>query len=392
MTWQDEYSEKMLPIFGSPRLELVRGQGPWVWDSDGKKYLDLLAGIAVNSVGQAHPAVVKAVTEQLQTLGHVSNFFTTPPQLALATELLRLADAPDGKVLLVNSGAEANEAALKIALRNKPGGRMIALDHAFHGRTLGSLSITWKAAYREPFEPMTGNATFLPPEDIAALQAELERGDVAAVFLEPIQGEAGVHELSADYLQAARELTRQHGALLVVDEVQSGSGRTGDWFAHTAAGITPDVITMAKGLAGGFPIGAVLAIGEAAGLLQPGQHGTTFGGNPVAAAAALAVVGIVEPLMPGVAELGERWKAELAAVPGVTEVRGRGLILGLELEAPSADVAAALQEEGVIVNAPTASAIRIVPPLNLTDEQAGLFTVTLSRVLAGLLSQQGETN
>lgn len=385
VTWQQEYDERMLPIFGMPRLDLVRGEGAYVWDSEGKRYLDLLAGIAVNSIGQAHPALVEAVAAQLQTLGHVSNFFTTPPQLALAAELIRLAGAPAGtKVLLVNSGAESNEAALKIALRNRPGGRMIALEHAFHGRTLGSLSLTWKAAYREPFEPMTGNVTFVPAGDADALATELARGGVAAVFMEPIQGEAGVRELSTEYLRTARELASEHGALLIFDEVQSGTGRTGDWFAHTSSGVIPDVITMAKGLAGGIPIGAVMAYGDAAALLQPGQHGTTFGGNPVAAAAALAVISVVEPLLEDVARLGKRWATDLAAVPGVVEVRGRGLILGVELAAPAADVAAALQEAGVIVNPPTPNAIRLVPPLNLTDEQADLFTVTLTRVLAGL--------
>lgn len=380
MTWRDEYASSYLPIFGEPLLELVRGEGAYVWDSDGRRYLDLLGGIAVNALGHAHPRLVDAVTTQLQTLGHVSNFFASQPQIALAQRLVELTGA--SKALLVNSGTEATEAALKIALRHRPGGRILALEHGFHGRTLGALSITWKDTYREPFAPMTGNGTFVAPGDVAALETELAAGDVAALVVEVIQGEAGVRPLAPDYVAAARELTARHGALLVVDEVQTGAGRTGEWLAHPRYGITPDVVTMAKGLAGGIPIGAVLAYGDAAGLLTPGQHGTTFGGNPIASAAALAVTDEVLPLLPAVARLGAWWRNELAAVGGVLETRGEGLLIGIELDRPSAPVHAALLERGFITNPPTPTALRLAPPLILTQEEAESFTAALADVLA----------
>jgi acetylornithine aminotransferase len=385
MSWQDDYASHLF-VFGTPLRLLVRGEGPWVWDETGKRYLDLLGGIAVNVLGHAHPAMVAAVEKQVRTLGHVSNFFTSPPQLELARRLLELVHAPEGsRVFLVNSGTEANEAAIKMALRHRPRGRLVALEDSFHGRTLGSLSLTAKAAYREPFEPLHP-VTFVPPGDAAALADALD-DDVAAVFVEVIQGEAGVNPLDPAYVRAARDLTRACGALLVVDEVQTGAGRTGEWLAHPATGITPDIVTMAKGLGGGFPIGAVIGYGPTTGLLLPGQHGTTFGGNPLASAVALAVIAEVLPILDDVAALGEWWRAELAAVPGVVEVRGRGLLIGVELDRPSDTVQQSLLDAGFITNNVNPTTLRLAPPLILTRDQAESFTHALAGTLA---ATQGE--
>ena len=399
--WAQRYGRAVMNTFGAPQRVLVRGRGARVWDADGAQYTDLLAGIAVNCLGHAHPAVVGAVTAQLSTLGHVSNFFTTPAQITLAEELIGLvfpgADPADSRVFLANSGTEANEGAFKIARRH--GGaqrpRVLALTDAFHGRTMGSLALTHKAAYREPFEPLPGGVEFVPAGDGAALAAAMGP-DVAALIVEPIQGEAGVRELPPGYLEAARELTGRAGALLIIDEVQTGMGRTGAWMAHhlLAPSVTPDVVTLAKGLGGGVPIGAVVATGPAAGLLGPGQHGTTFGGNPVACAAALAVIATIrdEGLRERASALGERWSAELAAVPGVTGVRGRGLLRGVGLAdavGPAADVAAELMERGFIVNAPRPDTLRLAPPLILPDADADRFTAVLRRVLADRLTQAG---
>ena len=399
--WAQRYGRAVMNTFGAPQRVLVRGRGARVWDADGAQYTDLLAGIAVNCLGHAHPAVVGAVTAQLSTLGHVSNFFTTPAQITLAEELIGLvfpgADPADSRVFLANSGTEANEGAFKIARRH--GGaerpRVLALTDAFHGRTMGSLALTHKAAYREPFEPLPGGVEFIPAGDGAALAAAMGP-DVAALVVEPIQGEAGVRELPASYLEAARELTGRVGALLIIDEVQTGMGRTGAWMAHhlLAPSVVPDVVTLAKGLGGGVPIGAVVATGPAAGLLGPGQHGTTFGGNPVACAAALAVIATIrdEGLRERANALGARWSAELAAVPGVTGVRGRGLLRGVGLAdavGPAAAVAAELMERGFIVNAPRPDTLRLAPPLILSDADADRFTAVLRRVLADRLTQAG---
>ena len=399
--WAQRYGRAVMNTFGAPQRVLVRGRGARVWDADGAQYTDLLAGIAVNCLGHAHPAVVGAVTAQLSTLGHVSNFFTTPAQITLAEELIGLvfpgADPADSRVFLANSGTEANEGAFKIARRH--GGaqrpRVLALTDAFHGRTMGSLALTHKAAYREPFEPLPGGVEFVPAGDGAALAAAMGP-DVAALIVEPIQGEAGVRPLPDGYLEAARAMTRDAGALLIIDEVQTGMGRTGAWMAHhlLAPSVTPDVVTLAKGLGGGVPIGAVVATGPAAGLLGPGQHGTTFGGNPVACAAALAVIATIrdEGLRERASALGARWSAELAAVPGVTGVRGRGLLRGVGLAdavGPAAAVAAELMERGFIVNAPRPDTLRLAPPLILPDADADRFTAVLRRVLADRLTQAG---
>jgi acetylornithine/N-succinyldiaminopimelate aminotransferase len=369
---QERYAASLMNTFGPPRLVLVRGEGPFVWDADGRRYLDLLGGIAVNALGHAHPALVRAVTDQLQTLGHVSNFFTTEPQVRLAERLLSILRV-DGRVFFANSGTEANEAAFKLSRRT---GRthLVAMEGSFHGRTLGALALTSKAAYREPFEPLPGDVTFVPYGDADALAAAVTDA-TAAVVLEPVQGEAGVVVPPEDFLARARRITAEHGALLWLDEVQTGMGRTGSWMAHDGSGVMPDVVTLAKGLAGGIPIGAMVAVGEHARLLEPGNHGTTFGGNPVACAAALAVIDTIESegLLDNVAKVGDLMSAGLAH-PHVTEVRGRGLLIGLDLDAAvAADVVTAAQRHGVILNACTPNRIRFAPPLILTAEQASEF-------------------
>jgi acetylornithine/N-succinyldiaminopimelate aminotransferase len=372
-SWQDRYAGALMNTFGPPKLTLERGRGAHVWDTDGKEYVDLLGGIAVNSLGHAHPALVEAVTDQLGTLGHISNFFASEPQVRLAEKLLSLLDA-EGRVFFANSGTEANEAAFKLTRRT---GRthVVAAEGGFHGRTMGALALTSKEAYRTPFEPLPGEVTFVPYGDAEALAAAVTE-ETAAVLLEPIQGEAGVVIPPADYLRAARDIASRHGALLWIDEVQTGIGRTGRWLAYEASGVTPDIVTLAKGLAGGIPIGACIALGEAGGLLQPGNHGTTFGGNPVACAAALAVIGTIESddLLEHVTKLGQVLRDGLAADPRVTEVRGEGLLIGLDLAAEaSADVTAAALSHGFIINNPTPARIRLAPPLVLTREDAESF-------------------
>ena len=381
------YQQSLMNAFGPPKLTLARGEGAHVWDTDGKRYVDFLGGIAVNALGHGHPALVEAVTTQLQTLGHVSNFFATAPQIELAEKLLSLLDAGEGRVFFTNSGAEANEAAFKLTRRT---GRthLVAAEGGFHGRTLGALALTSKAAYREPFEPLPGEVTFVPYGDEQAL-AEAVTDRTAAVLLEPIQGEAGVEIPPEGYLAAARRIADEHGALLWLDEVQTGMGRTGRWFAHHGTGVRPDVVTVAKGLAGGFPIGACIALGAAGELIQPGQHGTTFGGNPVACAAALAVIGVIEDeeLLDHVTVLGQKLRDGLAADPRVTEVRGEGLLIGLDLaEDKAADVFAAALEAGFIVNNPTPRRVRLAPPLVLGEDDAAALLEAWPSILdkAGL--------
>jgi acetylornithine/N-succinyldiaminopimelate aminotransferase len=371
MTFQERYAASLMNTFGPPKLTLVRGEGAHVWDADGKEYVDFLGGIAVNALGHAHPALIDAVTTQLQTLGHISNFFASEPQIALAEKLLSLLDAGEGKVFFTNSGAEANEAAFKLTRRT---GRthVVAAEGGFHGRTMGALALTSKAAYREPFEPLPGDVTFVPYGDADALAAAVT-GETAAILLEPLQGEAGVEVPPEGYLAAARAIADEHGALLWLDEVQTGMGRTGRWFAHHADDVRPDIVTVAKGLGGGFPIGACIGVGAAGELLQPGNHGTTFGGNPVACAAALAVIGTIEAdgLLEKVTVLGQKLRDGLAADPRVTEVRGEGLLIGLDLASDSsAEVFAAALAAGFIVNNPTPRRIRLAPPLVLTDDDA----------------------
>ena len=388
--WLSRYSSSLMNVFGTPQRVLVRGAGCLVWDADGKEYLDLLGGIAVNALGHAHPFVTSVIASQLATLGHVSNFFTSPTQVALAEKLLELAHAPAGsKVFFSNSGTEANEAAFKLARRNTGDGTVkrttiIALEGAFHGRTMGALALTAKEAYRAPFEPLPGGVVHIPFGDIAALEAAVDE-TVAAVFLEPIQGEAGVRPLPPGYLKAAREATSKAGALLILDEVQTGIGRTGKWLASEDAGIVPDAITLAKGLGGGFPIGALITFGEqASSLLSAGQHGTTFGGNPVATAAALATLHALESqnVLANVKAVGEHLRSALAAIPGVTEVRGEGLLIGFDLDAEVAPaVVQAALDAGFIVNSPGPRTIRLAPPLILTTAQADTFLAAFPAIL-----------
>lgn len=387
-TIQERYADAVMNTFGPPALALVRGRGARVWDADGKEYVDLLGGIAVNALGHAHPALVDAVTTQLSTLGHVSNFFATEPQVALAERLVGLLGWDhSARVFLSNSGAEANEAALKLTRRTGRT-RVVAAEGSFHGRTMGALSLTSKSAYREPFEPLPGDVTFVPYDDVAALEAAVD-DTVAAVVLEPIQGEAGVVVPSVDYLAAAQRIAHAHGALLWLDEVQTGIARTGAWFAHQladdpAARVEPDVVTLAKGLGGGIPIGATVARGTAATLLGPGNHGTTFGGNPVAAAAALAVLDtiVADDLRDAVVERGAQLEALLRTQHGVVEVTGAGLMRGAELDgayAPAAVVAA--RKAGFILNATGPTRLRFVPPLVITSGDLDALDAALPAIL-----------
>ncbi|WAH97981.1 acetylornithine transaminase [Arthrobacter sp. MMS18-M83] len=398
--WLARYSSSLMGVFGTPQRVLVRGAGALVWDADGKEYLDLLGGIAVNALGHAHPFVTSVISSQLATLGHVSNFFTSPTQIALAEKLLSITNAPAGsKVFFANSGTEANEAAFKLARRNSeaPAGaksakrtKIIALEGAFHGRTMGALALTAKEAYRTPFEPLPGGVVHIPFGDIEALRAAVDE-TTAAVFLEPIQGEAGVRPLSVEYLLAAREATTAAGALLILDEVQTGIGRTGKWLASEDAGIVPDAVTLAKGLGGGFPVGALITFGApTSSLLTAGQHGTTFGGNPVATAAALATLHAIESqgVLENVLTVGARLRAGLSDVDGVAEVRGEGLLIGFDLDAEIAPamVTAAL-DAGFIINSPGPRTIRLAPPLILTTEQADRFLEALPGIIRAAAAQ-----
>lgn len=375
------YANAFMNTFGEPALALVKGSGVHVWDADGKQYLDLLGGIAVNALGYAHPALTLAVASQMETIGHVSNFFTTPPQIALGEKFgeifARSGYEEPVRVFLANSGTEANEAAVKLTRLHKPGGRIISLTQAFHGRTMGALSITAKAAMREPFAPLADNVTFVEPT-VAALHAAFD-DDVAAIFMEPIQGEAGVVPIEPAVMQAARELCDQFDALLVMDEVQTGIGRTGTWLA-SAAYVQADIVTFAKGLGGGLPIGACVAVGKAGELFGPGSHGSTFGGNPVACAAALTTLEHVEPLLDHVVELGNWISGELSDLG--YSVRGAGLLRGVVV-GDSAAVRAALLERGIIVNAPNPTTIRIAPPLIITQDECEPFIAAMAELGQG---------
>ena len=380
---QQRWAGAMMNNYGVPKVALVRGEGAVVYDADGNEYIDFLGGIAVNILGHGHPAIVEAVTNQLTTLGHTSNFYATEPGIALAEHLLAHLGAP-GKVLLCNSGTEANEAAFKIS-RLTGRTKIVACEEAFHGRTMGSLALTGQPAKRAPFEPMPPGVTHIPFGDVAALEAAVD-DETAAVFLEPILGESGVVVPPEGYLVAAREITQRHRALLILDEVQTGIGRTGWFYAHQATGIVPDVITLAKGLGGGLPIGAVIATGATADLLQPGMHGTTFGGNPVCAAAALAVLKTVadEDLVSRADTLGKSIAAGVEAIghPLVDHVRGAGLLLGIVLTADtSAAVDAHARAAGFLVNPAKPNVIRLAPPLILSEEQANAFVAALPAIL-----------
>lgn len=382
------YGQALMNTFGPPKRVFVRGEGVHLWDADGNRYLDLLAGLAVNSLGHAHPQVIGAISAQLSTLGHVSNFFATPTQIALAERLGALVTALDpargARVFFTNSGTEANEAGFKITRRTGRT-RLIAMTGSFHGRSLGALALTSNPAYREPFEPLPGEVTFVPYGDAAAL-AEVLDDTVAAVIVEPIQGENGVVEPPSGYLATVRALTEQVGALLWIDEVQTGIGRCGDWLASAEAGVTGDIVTFAKGLGNGFPVGACVATGAAAFLLGPGSHGTTFGGNPVAAAAGLAVLGIIERdgLLARVQAAGQRLAAGITALghPRVAHVRGRGLLRGVVLTEPiAAAVADAALAAGFVINAPRPDVLRLAPPLIIADAELDRFVGALPALL-----------
>ncbi|MFF3179466.1 acetylornithine transaminase [Rhodococcus pyridinivorans] len=380
---QQRWAGSLMNNYGVPKVALVAGDGAVLTDADGKQYLDLLGGIAVNSLGHRHPAIIEAVTAQLNQLGHVSNLYASPPVLELAEKLLDRF-GHEGRAFFCNSGTEANEAAFKIArLTGRP--RIVACEKAFHGRTMGALALTGQPDKRAPFEPMPAGVEFVPYGDLDALEAAVDE-NTAAVFLEPIMGESGVVVPPEGYLAGARRITTERGALLVLDEVQTGIARTGTFFAHQTAGITPDVMTLAKGLGGGLPIGAVLATGPAAELFRPGKHGTTFGGNPVCAAAALAVLRTIDEqnLLDHVNTVGKTLAAGIEELghPLVSHVRGSGLLLGVVLTAAKAPaVETAAREAGFLVNAAAPDVIRLAPPLILTEQQAESFVTALPAVL-----------
>lgn len=386
---QKRWSAALMNNYGTPKVALVRGAGAVVYDADGKRYVDFLGGIAVNSLGHAHPAILEAVTQQLGTLGHVSNLYASEPVVELAERLLAHFGDGEGRAFFCNSGTEAVEAAFKIArLTGRP--KLVACEEAFHGRTMGALALTGQPSKRTPFEPMPPGVVHVPYGDAAALEAAVDE-DTAAVFLEPMMGESGVVVPPFDYLAKAREITARKGALLVLDEVQTGIGRTGKFYAHQAVGIVPDVITLAKGLGGGLPIGAVLATGRAADLLTPGMHGTTFGGNPVCAAAALAVLRTIDEtdLLSHVESVGKRLSdgIELLEHPLIERVRGAGLLLGIVLtDEVSAQVEARAREAGYLVNPAKPDVIRLAPPLVLTETQADNFVADLPGILDAALA------
>lgn len=382
------WSLSVMHTYGVPQLALVRGEGATVVAEDGTSYLDFLGGIAVNVLGHAHPAIINAVTEQISTLGHVSNLYASPPAVTLAERLLALAGRP-GKVFFANSGAEANEAAFKLSRRT---GRehVVAAVGGFHGRTMGALALTGQPAKADPFRPLPGHVTHVAYGDADELAATVT-DQTAMVILEPIMGEAGVVVPPPGYLAAAREITERHGALLVLDEVQTGVGRTGHWYAHQAEGVAPDVITLAKGIGGGLPLSAMIAFsdtayGDVPSLLGPGMHATTFGGNPVCCAAGLAVLDTIEAehLLDHVKRVGERLRRGIEALghPLVEGVRGAGLLLGIVLREPVAPaVVAALAKAGFLANAAQPGVIRLAPPLIITAEQADALVAALPAAL-----------
>ena len=376
--WQKSLQDN----YGTPTIELVSGKGSVATDSLGNTYLDFLAGIATNVLGHAHPAIVKAVTKQVATLGHVSNFYAHPNVLELAEKLQKLTGDKSARVFFCNSGAEANEAALKLS-RKTGKFKIVATKESFHGRTMGALSLTGQPTKRDPFKPLIKGIKHVPFGDSAAMKRAITR-KTAMVIVEPIMGEAGVIVPPEDYLKNLRDYCDANGALLIFDCVQTGMGRTGDWFGYEYSGVKPDVITLAKGLGGGLPLGAMIALGPASTLFAAGDHGSTFGGNPIATAAALAVISSIEKekLLKNVDVVGGFLLAELALIPGVTEVRGAGLLIGLTLDKPVAkSVTKRCQELGALINAPGESTIRIAPALNISMKQAQKFVAIFSQAV-----------
>ena len=369
--------------YGTPSIALIKGKGIVVTDADGTDYLDFLGGIATSILGHAHPAIVKAVSKQVSTLGHVSNFYAHPNAIVLAEKLARMTGDKVAKVFFCQSGAEANEAAFKLSRRTGKV-RVVAAQGAFHGRTMGALSLTGQPAKREPFLPLSKGVKHVPYGDIGAMRKAVTK-KTAMVIIEPIMGEAGVIVPPADYLQQLRTLCDEKGALLVIDAVQTGMGRTGDWFGYEYSGITPDVITVAKGLGGGLPLGAMIALGKAADLFQPGDHGSTFGGNSVTTAAGLAAIDVIESkkLLAKVKKQGAYLIQELALIPGGKEVRAAGLLLGIELDSLKAsDIATAMRNAGVLVNPANETTIRIAPALIVTDAQINKFISIFRKVIS----------
>jgi acetylornithine aminotransferase len=374
MNFENSWSQFIAPTYGTPVLNLVKGKGLIVTDDKGRSYLDFLGGIATNVLGHAHPAVVKAVTKQVATLGHVSNFFSHPNALALAAELSALTGDKNAKVFFCNSGAEANEAALKLS-RKTGRKKIVATIGSFHGRTIGALSLTGQESKREPFYPLLGNIKHVAFGDIKAMKRAVNKR-TAMVIVEPIMGEAGVIVPPVGYLRALREICTQNGALLVFDCVQTGIGRTGQWFGYEHEKVRPDAITLAKGLGGGLPLGALVTLGSASDLFAPGDHGTTFGANPIATAAGLSVIKVLkkERLLASAKKHEKVIKNSVAKIEGVKEVRGSGLLIGIELDAEiSTSVKDRLLSKGVIVNAPNPTTIRIAPALSVSKVQIERF-------------------
>ena len=369
--------------YGSPKINLISGSGCYVIDDNKKRYLDFIGGIATNVLGHSHPAIIKAVRKQIGTVAHVSNLYANPISLDLAARLIEMTGRPDARVFFCNSGAEANEAALKLS-RKTGRKRIVSTIGAFHGRTMGALSLTGQPAKRDIFAPIIEKIKYVPYGDAASMKRAVNK-KTAMVIVEPIQGENGVITPPAGYLRQLREICDDNGALLVIDSVQTGMGRTGFWFGYEHEEITPDVITLAKGLGGGLPLGAMIAIGPAAQLLKPGEHGSTFGGNPVACAAGLASINEIErkTLNEKSLELGEFLKSELLKIDGVTEVRGRGLLLGIVLTQDWAkEIANYLLAKGVLVNAPNENTIRIAPPLIVTQKECAKFIKIFDEVIS----------
>ncbi len=378
-----QWSQSIQNNYGAPSIALVSGKGLVVKDADGKSYLDFLGGIATNILGHAHPAIVKAVTKQVSVLGHVSNFYAHPNVIELAQKLKSMTGDADAKVFFAQSGAEANEAAIKLSRRTGRY-RIVAARGAFHGRTMGALSLTGQPTKREPFLPLLKGVRHVEFGDIDAMNRAVNK-KVAMVIIEPIMGEAGVVVPPANYLAGIREICDRNGALMVLDCVQTGMGRTGDWFGYEYSGITPDVITLAKGLGGGLPLSAMIACGASAYLFQPGDHGSTFGGNPITTAASLATIKFIEKnqLMIAVKKHEKQLIGEIALIPGVVEVRGAGLLIAIELAEPiSNKVLIAMRDAGVLVNAPTPTTIRIAPALTVTTAQINTFISTFRKVMA----------
>jgi len=378
----DRWSASVQNNYGKPSITLVKGKGVLVTDVDGKTYLDFLGGIATSILGHAHPAIVKSVSKQISTLSHISNFYAHPNAIVLAEKLARMTGEKNAKVFFCQSGAEANEAAFKLSRRSGKV-RVVAAQGAFHGRTMGALSLTGQPSKREPFLPLIKGVKHVPYGDIDAMRKAVNK-KTAMVIIEPIMGEAGIIVPPHDYLQQLRYICDTNGALLVIDAVQTGMGRTGDWFGYEYSGITPDVITLAKGLGGGLPLGAMIALGKAADLFQPGDHGSTFGGNPVTTAAALSVISFIEEnqILDKVQKQGNYLMQEIALIPGVKEVRGAGLLIGIELDSLKApDIATAMQTAGVLVNAANPTTIRIAPALIVSDAQINKFISILKKVI-----------